>query len=126
MAMSVPANKKAMVVPLDQARLRLRQVSPTPQRPLRSRPRWVVIVAASLAAVLVLGVLARLALIDAGSSGYLVALGMLGAIVPLGLLWIANRAHRDPRQRVTPPAPLRRNTPARRRPPSRPSRFKRS
>jgi hypothetical protein len=124
--MSVRANKKALVVPLDEARLRLRQVNPPPARPRRTRPRWVVIVAASLAVVLLLGLAARLALIDAGSSGYSIALGIVAAIVPLGLLWLANRARRDLRQRVAPPAPLRRNTPARHRPPSRPSRFRRS
>ncbi len=125
--MRARANKKALVVPIDEARRRLREPAPLPSRARRARPRWVMLVAASLAIAMVTSVAARLALAYGGASRYLVpqliGLGVIGAsIMPLGLLWWANRGDRrrghSGEARVIP---WRNNAPSHH-PPSRPSR----
>jgi hypothetical protein len=125
--MRARANKKALVVPIDEARRRLREPKPLPSRTRRARPRWVMLVAASSAIALVIGVAARLALAYGGTSRYLVpqlmVLGVIGAsIMPLGLLWLANRRDRRRGQSGEPRVISWRNNAASHHPPSRPSR----
>lgn len=124
--MRARANKKASVVPIDEARRRLREPTPLPSPARRARPRWVMLVAASSAIALVMGGAARLALAYGGTGRYLVpqliALGVIGAsIMTLGL-WLANRGDRRRGHGAEPRVlPGRNNAPSHH-PPSHPSR----
>ena len=125
--MRARVNKKALVVPIDEARRRLRQSKQLPSRARRARPRWVILVAASLVIAMVLGLAGRLTLAYRGTSRYLVpqliVLGVIGAsIMPLGLLWLANRGDRRRGQSGEPRVISWRNNAASPHPPSRPSR----
>src|SRR5580704_14896376 len=116
------ANKKSPVVPIDEARRRLRQSKPTPAHTLNARPRWVVVVSSALLILFLVGVVSRMTLTYAGPSSYLMVIGLLGASILPAMLWLANRRDRRRGNSGEPPAISQRKGSARRHPPSRPSR----